>query len=146
MEGRVFVKKVDGIDVFVNEKGTFEAEINGKTEKRSSLSSLARVIKERRGGLDVQLVENRWNRRTRKPVKVIGFQSHNKAKTTNGEKLELYLGGLYICNEEQIRKIDALITEQDELTARWDSLMSELQVVSFYTFDKIMTERAGGDG
>lgn len=145
MEGKVFVKKVDGIDVFVNEKGAFEAEINGKTEKRSSLASLARVIKERRGGLDVQLLENRYNRKLRKPMTVIGFTTHNKARKSDGERVEIYHGNLYICSEEQISKIDALIAEQDELTARWETTMMELQVVSMYNFDRIMEERAGGE-
>ncbi|HMM98516.1 MAG TPA: hypothetical protein PKC99_05880 [Anaerolineales bacterium] len=144
MEGKVFVKNVEGIEIFVNEKGTFEAEINGKIEKRSSLASLVRVIKERRGGLDVQLVENLYNRKLRKPVTIIGFTGHSKAKTSDGERLQIFHGDLYLCNEDQVAAIDALIAEQDELTARWVALLNELQVVSNYTFDKIMKERAGG--
>lgn len=145
MEGKVFIKNVEGIEVFINENGAFEAEINGKIEKRSSLSSLARVIKERNGGLDVQLVENHYNRKRRSPMTIIGFTTHDKVRKSDGERVELHSGNLYICNDKEIAAIDALIAEQDELTARWDALMNELQVVSVYTFDKIMKERAGGE-
>ena len=143
MEGKVFVKNVDGIEIYVNEKGTFEAEINGKIEKRASLSSLARVIKERRGGLDVQLVENRYNSKHRTPMTIIGFTENNKVRKSNGQRMNLYSGRLYLCDDREIAAIDMLIDEQHKLDNRWNLLLKSLSSVSVHTFDRIMKERAG---
>jgi len=132
------VATVNGIDIFVDERGKFSAVIEGKAIKRSSLSSVTSEIRKRGNAVTAfEISDSNYEAKRIVKREVIEYLKYSQVRLKDGELCHLYGGLLFVLDESEIDQVQRLIAEQNELDYRWRELLSTFKRVTSKNLEEL---------
>ena len=142
------IKTVDGIEIAMyGNDGKFTAEIDGRVVKRSSLAAIEKVITGRRKAITVHVI-NEYDKH-RSEVQIIGVEKNGRGRGPDGALLSKYDRDFLLLSVDEVRKIDSMTKEFEDLQRRWADLINSCKTVTHKNIQQIMAARAAkgeGDG
>lgn len=130
-----FIKTIDGIDISVNERGKFVANINGKDVEKTSLSAVEKQITSLRGAVILYDMRDYWAK-AKRPIEILGYEG-GRVRSKDGKLHGKYELELVYCSEKDLLEIDKIVEAQEKIDEKWANLKNRLLNVSSSNFDKV---------
>lgn len=127
------LKTVNGIDIFVNESGKFEATVDGKLVKRTTLTAVENAITDRIEPLIAFEIMEPYHSYVVRPVSIAKFNRHGQAVTAEGKKFQTW-HRVYMCTPADLKKLHAIMAKQSKLLEEWNEIVGDLTQVTGRTF------------
>lgn len=117
------VKTIGDTTIYVNDKGKFFAEIDGRIVTRASLSSLERLMQQRLDPLHVIVPRREWTWRVTEDMIIRAVGNNLKGERSSYDQ---YGDHIYIYDDAAMEKLRELLAEYKALCAKWDAILEDL--------------------
>lgn len=128
------VKTIGGTTIYVNDKGRFSAEIDGRIVTRASLRPLERLIEQRSDPLPVMIPRRRWDWRVDEDELIRLVGDNLKSERT---AYKYFSDSVFVRDEDALAELKELLVEHKDLCARWDAILSRLTRVTRGNFENL---------
>lgn len=135
------IKTIGGIKIYVNDRGRFYAEMDGKIVTRASLRAIERLIEQRLRPLRVLTAEKRWDWRVSEDSIDTATKRKLKGQKTSYDDWE---NKVYLYDDRAMMQLRGLLEKYKELYAQWDAVLKGLTKVTCKNFEALREEHASG--
>lgn len=133
------VKTVNGIDIFLNDRGTFTATINGKKVTRSSLKNVVGEIQSTQSPVTLYAIGDYYNGKHVTPYQIVKFSDSNVATDSEGETHKSHKNFYYL-QDDQVEKLEKLSKQIESIFTEWESIVDRGTRVNCHNFEKIRSK------
>ena len=127
------VKTLGDTTIYVNDKGKFLAEIDGRIVTRASLRSLERLIEQQLNPLRVIAPKREWIWHVTEDMIIRVAGDNLKGEQSSYGRYDQ----VYIYDEEAMEKFRELLAEYEALCTKWDAALESLIRVTPRNFEDL---------
>ena len=131
------VKTLGDTTIYVNDKGKFYAEIDGRIVTRASLRALERLIEQQLNPLHVMIPRREWTWRIAEDMIIRAVGNNLKGEQSSHGQ---YGDRVYIYDDAAMEKLKELLAEYEVLCAKWDAVLKGLIRVTPKNFEDLRNQ------